>query len=121
MEKYEVKITGFGDGNEGNPYADKSKVIVTAGITVQPPLRVGDTEAFQRVILGMDQYGVMLKEVASTPDTTLFIAGAEQDDKRKDKEACEAAIEVIRSRIARLANNPDRILSLMAENPFPIF
>lgn len=114
MNKHEVKITDFGVELE-DVFSDRPEYI-TGGITVKPPISVG--ELFTRAILGPDQDEVVLSEVVSTSEVTVFVAKVAKNHQRKDSEDCKVAIETITLRIAKLVNNPASIIDLMKDNPF---
>ena len=115
MSKHEVRVTensfAVGDSAAGK------RVTFSKGIIVEPPIVVG--EHFSRAILGPDADGVALHHVVSTEESTVFMASATENHERKTSDDSIVAIQTIARRIARLTDQPDAVIDLMVENPFP--
>ena len=86
-----------------------------AVIEVKPPIDPGDDFTFKRAILGQEWCLVDLRKLFATASAIVFLAESsipDQDHRHED-------IAVMARRIGELANNPQAVLRLMEDRPFP--
>lgn len=111
MAGFNAEVTGFTKRGGGCYGQMPGKTL--GGIIVKPPVEA--YELFKSAVLGKDGYKVVLNEVVTTHESSVFIAessrGAEEDQK--------ADIALIANRIGQLADAPETVMQTIDENPFP--
>jgi hypothetical protein len=110
VSNHEVKVAQI--SRPRTPYGQEGPSTV-GSIIIKPPITPG--EFFDTAIRGRDGHGVNFTHVLTTSEETIFVAGSSLETPEKR----ETAIYIVADRINRLVNEPERVIELINENPFP--
>jgi hypothetical protein len=114
MSEFTVTTTDFME-EPGGRFRGYLGSKTSAGIIVKPPITPGP--AFKDTILGQDHPTTLNVEmVVRTQDATVFVA---ESTNSPDSVQARTDIERIAARIGQLANFPETVLEMRAQNVFP--